>query len=486
MRRPLLISAAACVLAVAPVVRAQQSGAATQAVVLKGKTPVSNEVLKVKLPRPAEADLANGAHLMVLEDHRAPQVTFSIAMPGAGGFYDPADTVGLASAVASLMREGTSTRTSAQMSEQLETMAATVNAGAGLTAVDATLSGSSLTENFQATLAIAADVLLHPTFADEEIARYKQRTRTGLLQQRSSPNFLGAELFQRLVYGQHPASRVSATAESIDRITRDALVQWHKTRYVPDRALIALSGDITLAEARRAFESALGEWKRAGAAATSLAEPPAMGPGRVSFIARPGSVQTTLIVGTQAISRTDADYDAFQMMNKVLGGGPTGRLFTHLREEKGYTYGASSGINAGRWRGDWSAAMDVRTEVTGPAMTDLMAEIARMRDELIPQKDFDNAKRALIAQFALALESPAAVLGNYLTIYWNKLPADYWDKYPDRVNGVTLAQAQAVAKKYLDPSRLQIVAVGDPKVADAFKAFGAVDMYDVNGKPIIK
>ena len=460
--------------------------ATTQAVVLKGKAPVSNEVLKVKLPRPAEAQLANGAHLMVLEDHRAPQITFSIAMPGGGGYYDPADMIGRASATAALMREGTTTRTSAQISEQLETMAASVNAGAGLTSVDATLSGSSLTENFQATLALAADVLLHPTFAPDELARYKERMKPGLLQQRTSPNFLGTELYQRLVYGAHPASRISPTADSIDRLTHDALVEWHKTRYVPDHALIAVSGDITLADAKRAFETALASWQKSDATVPAVAEPAAMGAGHVSFIVRPGSVQTTLMVGTQAIARTDPDYDAFQVMNKVLGGGPTGRLFTHLREEKGYTYGAGSALNAARWRGDWLASMDVRAEVTAPAMTDLMAEIARMRDEAIPQKDFDNARRALIATFALGLESPAAVLSNYVTLYWYKLPADYWDKYPERINAVTQAQALAVAKKYLDPSRLQIVAVGDAKVADAFKAFGTVEMFDANGKPIVK
>lgn len=481
-----LVVAVFAVGATAALVAQQPPPTTTQAVVLKGKAPVSNEVLKVKLPRPTEAQLANGAHLMVLEDHRAPQVTFSIAMPGGGGFYDPADMIGRASATASLMREGTTTKTSAQISEQLETMAASVNVGAGLTSVDATLSGSSLTENFQATLALAVDVLLHPTFAPEEIARYKERTKPGLLQQRTSPNFLGTELYQRLVYGTHPASRISPTADSIDKLTHDAMVEWHKTRYVPDHALIAVSGDITLAEAKRAFETALASWKPSGAPATTVTEPATMGPGRVSFIVRPGSVQTTLMVGTQAIARTDPDYDAFQVMNKVLGGGPTGRLFTHLREEKGYTYGASSGLNAARWKGDWLAQMDVRSEVTAPAMTDLMAEIARMRDEAIPQKDFDNARRALIATFALGLESPAAVLNNFVTLYWYKLPADYWDKYPERINAVTQAQALAVAKKYLDPARLQIVAVGDAKVADAFKKFGTVDMFDASGKPIIK
>lgn len=486
MRRSRLIPGVALVALAGAVLVADQQAPATQAVVLKGKAPVSNEVLKVTLPKAAEANLTNGAHLMVLEDHRAPQISISIQMPGAGGFYDPADMIGLASATAALMREGTTTRTSAQLSEQLETMAASLNVGAGLTGVDATVSGSSLTENFPATLAMTADVLLHPVFPDEELARYKQRTKTSLLQQRSSPNFLGAELFQRLVYGAHPASRVSTSAEAIDRMTRDALVQWHRTRYVPDGAVIAVSGDITLAAAKSAIDAALAGWTRSSAPVVPINEPPTMGAGHVSFISRPGSVQTTLMVGTQGINRVDPDYDAFQVMNKVLGGGPTGRLFTHLREEKGYTYGASSGINAGRWKGDWLASMDVRTEVTGPAMKDLMAEIARMRDEQIPQKDFDNAKRALIATFALALESPAAVLGNHLTVYTYKLPANYWDTYPQRVNAVTQAQALAVAKKYLDTARLQIVAVGDPKVADVFKAFGTVDMYDSNGKPIVK
>ena len=485
MRRTTITLTLAFVAGIALVAQ-QPPQATTQAVILKGKAPVSNEVLKVKLPRPLEAQLANGAHLMVLEDHRAPQITFSIAIPGGGGYYDAVDAVGLASATASLMREGTTTKTSAQMSEQLETMAATLNVGAGLTSVDATVAGSSLTENFPATLALAADVLLHPTFAPEELARYKERTKPSLLQQRTSPNFLGAEMFQRLVYGAHPASRLSPTADAVDRLSRDAIVAWHKARYVPNQALIAVSGDITLADARKAFAAALASWTRTDATAGAVAEPGVMGPGHVTFIVRPGSVQTSLIVGTQAISRTDPDYDAFQVMNKVLGGGPTGRLFTHLREEKGYTYGAQSGVNAGRWKGDWQASMDVRTEVTEPAMKDLMAEIARMRDELIPQKDFDNARRSLIAQFALGLESPASVLGNYLTIYWYKLPADYWDKYPERINAVTQAQALAVAKKYLDPARLQVIAVGDPKVADAFKAFGTVEMFDTNGKPIVK
>ena len=465
--------------------QAGQAPPASQAVVIKGHAPVSNDLLQVKLPRPVEADLPNGLHLIVLEDHRAPQVSFQILVRGAGGFFDPAGMPGLASATATLMREGTTTRTTQQISETLETMAASVGVGAGLTAPDATVSGSCLTENFGATFALAADVLLHPIFPDDEIARWVTRQRASLTQQRSSAAFLAAEAYQRAVYGAHPASRVSMTADVLGQITHDALATYHHTHYVPDHGVIAFAGDISMAEARKAIDATLAEWKKTGAALPDVSDPPAIGSAKVLLVARPGSVQTTLLVGTQAIARTSPDYDVLQMMNKVIGGGPTGRLFIHLREEKGYTYGASSGLSAPRYRGDWQATMDVRTEVTDPALTDLMAEIARMRDEAVPQKEFQDAQRALVAAFALSLESPQGMLNSYIARYLYQLPADYWDRYPARVMAVTPAQVQAAARQYLAADRLQIVAVGDAaRIGGALKKFGTVETYDADGKRI--
>jgi len=154
--------------------------------VLKGKAPVSNEVLKVKLPRPQEADLANGLHLMVLEDRRLPQITFTLLIRGAGGYFDPADKIGLANYTASLMREGTKTRTSPQISEALETMAATLNVASGLSGTTASLSGSSLSENFDKLMDLTAEVLLSPSFDPGEWDRFKTRTKAGLIQQRTN------------------------------------------------------------------------------------------------------------------------------------------------------------------------------------------------------------------------------------------------------------------------------------------------------------
>ena len=452
--------------------------------VLKGKAPVSNEILKVKLPRPQEADLPNGLHLMVLENHRLPQIAFQIIIPGAGGYFDPADKVGLASYTASLMREGTKTRTSPQISEKLETMAAVLGVGSGLSGTTASITGNSLTENFDALMDLAADMLLDPVFAPEEWNRFKTRTKAGFVQQRTNPNFLASETFNRVVFGDHPAARVSPTAANLDAITPEALAEFHRARYVPDHAAIAFAGDISLADARKLVEAKLGGWKNGGTPRITVTDPPAMGAAKVYLIARPNSVQTTMSVGTQSMTRTDPDYPALTVVNRVLGG-TMGRLFRHLREEKGYTYGIGSGFTSSLYRGSWTSSTSVRTEVTEPALTDLLAEIAELRDTPVPESELASARRAIVGGFALDLESPQQVLGYYIDNWLYGLPADYWDTYPARVMAVTAAQAQAAAKKYWDPARLQIVAVGDAtKITDILRKKGELEIYDADGKPI--
>jgi zinc protease len=487
--RRFVITIAALSLAAAGALSAWQGAAqppSSQAVVIKGRAPVSTEILKLKLPRAAEADLPNGLHVIVLEDRRVPQVTFQLLIPGAGGYYDPADMSGVASVTAAMMREGTTSRSTLQIAEQLESLASTVTVGTGTASVDATVSGSSLTEHFDATFGIAADVLLNPTFPDAELTRYKERTRAGLLQQRTIAGFLANEMFSRVVYGTHPASRISITAPVLDKLTRTMLVDFHRDRYVPDNAVLAVAGDISMDEVRKVADAKVAGWKKRGTPAPIVEDPPAIGPGKIYFVARPNSVQTNFIVGTQGINRTAPDYDIVQVMNQVLGGGPTGRLFIVLREEKGYTYGAYSGLSAPRFRGNWSANTEVRTDVTEAAFRDLMIQIARMRDESVPDKEFQDKKRGMVASFALSLESPQAVLNNHITRWLYKLPADYWDRYPERVAAVTQAQVQEAAKKYLAQNRLQIVAVGDPKIGETMKQFGTVETYDTEGKIVGK
>jgi zinc protease len=452
--------------------------------VVKGKAPVSNDILKVKLPKPQEADLPNGLHLMVLEDRRLPRVAFQIIIPGAGGYFDPPAMIGLSTYTAQMMREGTTTKSSQQLSQELETMSASLTVGGNVSGPFATVSGNALTENLPRLFELSSDVLLNPSFPADEWERLKVRTRTGLIQQRTQPGFLSAERFSKVIFGDHPSGRVSATPETLDAITRAAMVEYHKTRFVPDHALLAFAGDISLAEARKLVETKLTGWKKAGTPKPTTTQPPAPGPAKVYLVVRPSSVQTTLTVGTQSMTRTDPDYVPLTVANRVLGG-TMGRLFRHLREEKGYTYGIGSGFSASDIRGQWSASTNVRTEVTEPALTDLMAEIAEMRDKPIPENELMDMKRAIVAVFALSLENPSQVLGYYVQNWLYGLPADYWDTYPAKINAVTAAQAQAAAKKYWDASKLQIVAVGDAgKVTDILKKKGTLEAFDADGKPV--
>ena len=190
-------------------------------------------------------------------------------------------------------------------------------------------------------------------------------------------------------------------------------------------------------------------------------DPAPVGAGKVYLVDRPNSVQTSLVVGTQAINRTSPDYEVMTLVNAIIGGGPTGRLFLNLREEKGWTYGAYSGLSAPRYRGDWSAQTEIKGDVTDKAVGEILGEVKRIRTEPVPDKEFMDKKRSLVASFALSLETPAAILSNYVTSRRYNLPADYWDKYPERLMAITKEQVQAAAVEYLDPARLQIVAVGD-------------------------
>ncbi|HEY7394629.1 MAG TPA: pitrilysin family protein, partial [Gemmatimonadaceae bacterium] len=378
----------ALMIAAAPLAAQQPGGAGQQPppttqMVLKGKAPVSNAVLKVTLPKAKEAALPNGLRLMVLEDHRLPQVSFQFMIPGAGGYYDPADRSGLATWTAAIMREGTTTRSSAQISEALETMGASLFTGAGTSSTNGEIDGSALTESLPKLMELTADVLLHPAFAPAEWDRYKSRTKPQFTQLRTNPGFLGNEMFNKVVFGTHPASRIYPSASAIDAVTVADLAEYYRTHYVPDHAMLAFAGDITLAQARTLATKYFGDWKRGGTTPAKVTDPGPMSAPKVYLVHRPNSVQTTFFVGTQGLTRTNPDHASLVVANRVLGG-VMGRLFRHLREEKGYTYGVGSGIQASPFVGAWTSNMSVRNEVTEASLRDLLAEIAEMRDKPVP------------------------------------------------------------------------------------------------------
>lgn len=460
-------------------------GQSMKGAVLKGKAPVNKELLKVKLPRAKEAKLKNGLQVVVLEGYNKVP-TFSMQMVFLnGGIADPADHRGLASFTASLLREGTTTRASRDIAEQIDTLGATLSAGSGLSSLTTVVNTAGLVENFDQVLDIFADVIRNPKFPKDEVEKFKTRTISQLQFQRAIPQLLAAERFSRAIYGDHPAGLILPPVDSLKKTSPEDLARFHTAHYLPNNAILAVVGDVTLKEILPKIERAFGDWKQGDVPKWDVPQAPAPGAAKIYLIDRPGSVQTVLQLGNLGITRTDPDYFAVLLMDKVVGGGPAARLFMNLREDKGYTYGAYSGFGGSKYRGTWQASSEVRTNVTEGAMKEFMYELKRIRDERVPATELEDAKRSLIGGFALSLEQPQGLLQNIITQKIYNLPADYWDAYPQKVAAITADEVQRAAQKYVDLAHMQIVAVGDAsKVRDVLAKYGAVEIYDADGKPV--
>ncbi|HEY1494383.1 MAG TPA: pitrilysin family protein [Candidatus Solibacter sp.] len=462
----------------------EPDGNSFRGMVRLNRAPVSNEVLKVKLPRPVERPLSNGLRLVILESHRAPTIALTISLPSSN-LRDGA-VPGLSEATAAMMMLGTTTKTARQISEALADLGATVSFGAGgggggrgggaPADGSITITVNSLTENFDAAMALMSDILLHPSFPADEFEKWKTRQRAQLEQSRTQPNTLSNETLMRVLYPGDARQFTHLTVDALNKLTRENLIEHYKKYYVPSGELAGISGDITPRDAVTKLEKYLAAWKGGPIPKITLPIAAPIAEKKVYLISRPGSVQTSITLANRAIERTSPDYIACMVMNQVLGSGPAARLFRIIREEKGYTYGVSSSFTASRYMQHFSSAMSVRTEVTEPALADLLKEFHEIRDVAVPREELEGAKRTLVASFALGLENPAQVLQRWMQQREFGLPEDYWDTYSEKIMAITAADVMRVARKYVPYDNVQIIAVGDgDKIRDLLKKFGPVE-----------
>ena len=441
----------------------------------------------LRLPTPRTATLPNGLRIVVIEMHEVPVVDLSLIVD-AGAVADPDDLPGLATFTANMLDEGAGTRSALEISEEVDFLGARLGTGAAYDV--ATVSLHVAKRQLGPALDLMADVVLRPTFADSEITRQRDLRRTAILQQRDQPVAMAGLAFPAIVFGgMHPYGRpIGGTEPSTAALSRDRVAQFYRTHYRPGNATLLIVGDISLAEAQLLVAPLFGSWERAEAPAAAAAPAPAAPVARTIYLVdKPGAAQSVIRIGHVGVPRDNPDYYVLEVFNTILGGSFTSRLNQNLRETHGYTYGASSSFAMRRLAGPFTAGASVQSAKTDSALIEFMRELRRIRDEAVPQAELDKAKAYLALGFPGSFETTGGTAAQFRDLLMYGLPLSYYATYVRRINAVTAADVQRVARRYLDPDRLAIVVVGDRSQIEAgLRALneGPISVRDMWGQEI--
>ena len=447
-------------------------------------TPPTAAPLKpASFPPFQEAALPNGIRLVLVESHKQPVVSVSLSL-SAGDIYDPANKEGVATMVAGLLTKGAGKRSAEEIAAAIEGVGGSLNASASEDFL--TISSNVLTPDAPLAFELVSDAVIRPAFPESEVELLRTQTLSALQLEMSQPGALAARFFAKALYGTHPYGR-RPTTESVRAITRADLVAFQRARLRPAGALLVVAGDMNLADARRLATQAFGSWRGLAPAPLAARAVPARARTEIILVHRPGSVQSNILVGNTTYTPTDPRYNhyAATLANRVLGGGSDSRLFTILREQKSWTYGSYSQIERLRGVGYFQASAETRTEVTDSALTELLLQLRRIRNEPVSPAEFEGAKGALVGSFPLTIETASQVAGAVTTAKLLGLPADYLPTYRTRLAAVTPVQLASGARSVFRPDAAVVVVVGDAtKLYDKLQKIGPVRMVSVEGKPL--
>jgi zinc protease len=445
-------------------------------------TPAAAKTLQ--LPTPVSETLPNGLTLILNERRGLPIVAANLVLR-TGSDANPLDKPGLANFAAAMLDEGTSTRNALQIADEVAQLGAALGINSSMDAT--TLSVRSLSKNFSSTLDLLADVTLRPSFPAEEIERQRASRLATLVQQRDNPNQVAAQVTASALYGpQHPYGYSEiGTEAAMKGISRADMEGFWKQNFVPNNAALVVAGDISMSELKGLAEKAFGGWQKGTPAQPALGAP-ATTPARVVIVDKPGSPQTQLRVASIGAPRSSPDFRPMQVMNLALGGLFSSRINMNLREQHGYTYGASSQFSFRRAAGPFQIASGVRTDVTAAAVSEIFKEVRGMVEKPVSTDELQKAKDSLANSLPGAFESSANAVNNFSNVFIYNLGLDYYTRYAEQVNAVTTDQALAVSKKYLVPANMVVIAVGDrAKIEPELRKLnlGAVEIRDAEGRP---
>jgi len=425
------------------------------------RPPRPLQAKEVQFPPYETRTLPNGMQVIAVEHHEQPAISIRLLVK-AGAAQDPKGKGGVATLTASLLDQGTTTRSAEEIADQIDFIGGALGAGAGtdLTFVNSVV----MKDSFAFGLELVNDVARNPAFAPEEIDRQKQQAISSLQVNSQDPEYIADTLFDRLVYGFHPYGLpASGTPESLTAITRADLQAYHRDYFVPNNMILAIVGDVTAAEAFASVERVFGNWARREVPVVKPVDPPPP-TRRIVIVDKPDSVQTEIRAGMLAIPRKHADYMAWDLAVKILGGEGANRLHQVLRSQRGLTYGASADTEARKEAGDFVAETDTRTETTAQALRLMIDEFARLQRDRVGQAELGGAQDYLSGSFPLTIETPNEIATQILNVLFYELPLSDIGTFRERVLAVTPDDIQRVAREYVRPDRLSIVLVGNARL----------------------
>lgn len=445
----------------------------------RSKAPAPGKAPLIQVGDPIKFTLANGLQVFVVKNTKLPKVSVTLTLDYDG--FEEGEKAGVAELSGQLLKRGTKTKSKEALDEAVEYL------GGSLSTSSQTVYASALKSNFPALFSLMSEVVLTPALTNDELEKIRKQVLSGIESNKEDADAIAGDVVKKLVYGaSHPYGELMTT-KSVNQVTLNDVKSFLSTYWKPNAAYLIFVGDIEPATAKALAEKSFGAWPKGIVNKQNFAKPLQPSQTYVAIVDRPSSVQSVITVAA-AVDLYPGSTNAIpaSVMNNVLGGGFSGRLFANLREKYGFTYGAYASLDPSRQIGIFQAEASVRNDKTDSSIQELLREINIMRDEKVGEAELNRMKNYLSGGFARSLENPATIANFALNIARNNLPADYYKKYLTNLAAVNADKVQEVAKLYLNPVKMHIVVVGNAKqIVKGLEKYGPVKYFDIEGNEIL-
>lgn len=441
----------------------------------RSKKPEPGPAPEINLGEAETFTLSNGMKVFVVENHKLPRVSFSLVLDN-----DPIlerENAGYVSMAGELLRNGTKSKTKAALDEAVDFL------GASLSTYASGAYASSLSKHADKIMELMAEVILQPSFPEDELEKLKKQTLSALAANKDDANVIASEVAQVLRFGKaHPYGEI-VTEESVENIDIEEIKEYYQTYFRPNNAYFAVVGDIKKKEAEKLVKKYFGKWEKGNVPTATYPTPQPPKETVVALVDRPNAVQSVIAV-TYPLELKPGSPDVIKsaVMNQVLGGSFSSRLNMNLREKHGYTYGANSAISSDKLIGSFRASASVRNEVTDSSIVQFLHELDNIKKQNVTEEELQNVKNYISGSFGRSLENPATIANFAINIDRYNLPKDYYINYLKNIEAVTLEDVHQMADKYIRPEQAYIVVVGKgSEIEGRIKHFGKLQHYDIYG-----